>query len=119
MYTFVYSSELSAVNLTAQKHSQRGVRFGAQYLLFLQAHIFTIISPNSICVSSHKLVCVNVTEFSLFHVLQSLKLSYTAVITMDPFDILTQLLGSTVPDKFTLSKQFVSACNLEDKEVCL
>ena len=49
---------------------------------------------------------------------QTLKVPYSAVITSEPFDVLTQLLGNRqVQDRYSLSWKFIDTCNLEPKEV--
>jgi len=58
------------------------------------------------------------TEVVLFFSSQSLKVPYSSVINSEPFDILTQLLGSRLlQDKHSLSRKFISTCNLEPREV--
>ena len=46
-------------------------------------------------------------------------MSYTSVVTSDPFSILTQVLSSRFTDRYKLAKKFVSDCNLKSKQVCL
>ena len=49
---------------------------------------------------------------------QTLKVPYSAVITSEPFDVLTQLLGNRqVQDRYSLSWKFIDTFNLEPKEV--
>lgn len=55
--------------------------------------------------------------FRLCYVVQALKSSYAHVITTEPFETLTTLLGSKSPERYTLAAKFITTCNLESKEV--
>jgi spatacsin len=52
-----------------------------------------------------------------FKIAMCLHLSYTSVVTSDPFSTLTQILSSRYTDRYQLAKKFVSDCNLKSKEV--
>ena len=49
--------------------------------------------------------------------MQALNLSYASVINTEPFETLTQLLGSTASDRVVLSSKFITTCNLEPNKV--
>ena len=48
---------------------------------------------------------------------QCLHMSYTSVVTSDPFKILSQVLSCRFTDRYQLAKKFVSDSNLKSKEV--
>ena len=59
------------------------------------------------------------TYFPSIFFLQCLHMSYTSVVTSDPYSILTQVLSSRFTDRYQLAKKFVSNCNLKSREVCV
>jgi spatacsin len=52
-----------------------------------------------------------------FKVAVCLHMSYTSVVTSDPFKILSQVLSCRFTDRYQLAKKFVSDSNLKSKEV--
>ena len=79
----------------------------------MHVYVNTFILSSSVSVTTYMYIVHLLSSLPS----QCLHISYTSVVTSDPYSILTQVLSSHYTDRYQLAKKFVTDCNLKSKEV--